>query len=273
MQVDPLERFLILLTRIGHQADRSLGDRRHRAAALRPRAEEDHAHDSVAERRRARVRQHPLLARRQAAVLLRRRRADPRDDELHRGRYVAAEPADRSRAWAASTSGRSTTSTTTRASSPACSRRRTRCRTAASWASAASTSCAKTIDFTPIGPAEGVGFAHGARPQARLRPDAADRPLRVLGLRPRRRSCSAARAFEGRRAWRCACRRTASCSTSTRPAPRSTSTTPRRTSCLRTIELNARPDDRAVRPAAQVARHDDGHCRRAEAADGSRARR
>ena len=44
---------------------------------------------------------------------------------------------------------------------------------------------AKTIDFTPIGPAEGVSFAHGAGSQARLRPAAADWPLRVLGVRPR----------------------------------------------------------------------------------------
>ena len=64
---------------IGHQADRSLGDRRHRDAVLRSRAEEDDAHHSLAARRRARVRQHPLLARRQAAVFLRRRRADSRN--------------------------------------------------------------------------------------------------------------------------------------------------------------------------------------------------
>ena len=44
---------------------------------------------------------------------------------------------------------------------------------------------AKSIDFTPIGPAEGVSFAMTQGSQARLRPDAADRPLRVLGVRRR----------------------------------------------------------------------------------------
>ena len=79
MQVDPLERFLILLTRSAtKQIDRwEIGDITH--AALRSRAEEGDAHHSVAARRRARVHQHPVLARRQAAVFLRRRRADPRD--------------------------------------------------------------------------------------------------------------------------------------------------------------------------------------------------
>ena len=47
----------------------------------------------------------------------------------------------------------------TPASSRASSPFRIRCRTAASWGSAASTSSAKTIDFSPIGPAEGVSFA------------------------------------------------------------------------------------------------------------------
>ncbi len=56
---------------------------------------------------------------------------------------------------------------------------------------------AKTIDLTPIGPAEGVSFAMTRRSQARLRPDAADRPLRILGVR--RRAEEAARPHAVRR--------------------------------------------------------------------------
>ena len=57
---------------------------------------------------------------------------------------------------------------------------------------------AKSIDFTPIGPAEGVSFALSPRSQARLRPDAADRPLRVLGVRRRAAQALNRTPFEGR---------------------------------------------------------------------------
>ena len=95
---------------------------------------------------------------------------------------------------------------------------------------------AKTIDLTPIGPAEGVSFAMTHRSQARLlAADAAGSAATNSGpSTSRRRSCSAARRSTAARAWRCGCRPTAGCSTSTRPARRSTSTTPRRTrSCAR----------------------------------------
>ena len=98
---------------------------------------------------------------------------------------------------------------------------------------------AKTIDLTPIGPAEGVGFA--------LAPDR----KRGYGLLQQigryefwafdvaQKKLLSRTPSKAARAWRCACRRTASCSTSSRPARRSTSTTPRRTKYLRTIEMDA----------------------------------
>ena len=82
---------------------------------------------------------------------------------------------------------------------------RTRCRTAASWASAASTCARKTIDFYPLGPAE-AGQLRAWRPTASvgLRHVPGHRALRVLGLRPRANaSSSAARSSRAARASSC----------------------------------------------------------------------
>ena len=169
---------------LGHQADRSLGDRRHQPAALRPRPEEDHPHHPVAARRRARGRQHPFLARRQAALLLRRRRADSRDAEFHRGRHLGAEPAARV--------GHGPDQL--RIGRRLQRRPRVLHRPVQHHGSGAEP---PHHGHRPRQPrrqdrrlhADRAGrrrqLRHGPRSQARLRPDAADRPLRVLGLRRR----------------------------------------------------------------------------------------
>ena len=110
-----------------------------------------------------------------------------------------------------------------------------------------------------------AGRLHTARPgetgrlrlapgsQARLRTDAADRPLRVLDVRPRAaRRCVSRTEFAGRPRMALRVARTASCSTSTAPAPRSTSTT-RRLQVPAHDPARRRPDDRAVHPAAPAA--------------------
>ena len=201
LQADPLNRFLVLLTRTATKlVDRwEIGDAH--AAAVRPRQQPDHAHDSVAARRGARERQPPVLARRQAPVLLRRRGDDPRDDEVHRGGDVALRAAIEA-ASAASLRPGARLLRLRRAPSPACSPCRTRCRSAASWASAGRPRHAQ--DRLPADRAgrAGVSFAHGAGPQARLRIKQRHRPLRDLDLRPReRRSWSAARSSRAGRAW------------------------------------------------------------------------
>ena len=102
---------------------------------------QDHPHHPVAERRGAREREHPVLARRQADVPVQRPgRADLRHDELQAGGQVGAVEADRGGLRPRSTSARATSLN----DEPGfytgdLQRRRIRCSTAASWASAAST--------------------------------------------------------------------------------------------------------------------------------------
>jgi hypothetical protein len=236
-QVDPLERFLILLTRSAtKQIDRyeigdiamqfyDLAQKKITRTIPWPRGEE---------REFVNIRFSPdgkLL------YFLRRRCVDPGDDQLHRGRHLAAEPADRARASAASTSDRSTTSTRIRVlhrpvhdpgpdSEPphheyrARQSRREDDRSDPDWSGGGVSFAMSSDRKRAYGLVQGGGQT----------PAAADWPFRVLGLR-----CRAAEAAQPHavrrpsRAWPCGCRPTASCSTCTRPARRSTSTTPRRT--------------------------------------------
>ena len=130
LQPDPGNKFLIAALPHGHQAGRPLGDRAADHPAVRPDHAPVHPHHPVAEGRRARDGEHAARPRRQAPVHLRRRRHGARDRQLHRGGVVAVRAAEPRPASAASTSARRTTSTTRPGRSPACSRCRTRCRSA-----------------------------------------------------------------------------------------------------------------------------------------------
>src|SRR5262249_1879446 len=86
----------------GHGArDEARGPLRHRRAdarAVRPERAQDRAHDPMAEGRRAPVREHHVLAGREADVpVYRTGRADLRDEQLHAGRHVGPLAADRRR--------------------------------------------------------------------------------------------------------------------------------------------------------------------------------
>ena len=161
---------------LGDQAGRSLGDRRHRDAALRP------AEKKVTrtipwprgeEREFINIRFSPdgkLLYFFGDDVL------DSRDDELHRGRHLGAEPAARAGLGRVNFGsvddfnedpGFFTGLFTIQ--DPVHGRR--------IMGLGRVNLVAKSIDFTPIGPAEGRELRVDARSQARLRPDAADRPL------------------------------------------------------------------------------------------------
>ena len=233
LQVDPLERVPDPADALGHQADRPLGDRRRRRCSSTtsrtqkitrtipwPRGEE---------REGVNIRFSPdgkLL------YLLRRRRTDARDRRTSprstRGRSASRS----SRASAASTSARSHDFNDAAGllhrpvhdAGPGAEPPHHGHRPRQPRGAQASTSRRSARPRR-------CRLRAGARPQARLRPDAGDRPLRVLGVRRReeRRSPSAPSSRAGR-AWACASRRTASCSTSTWPAPPSTSTTPPPTS-------------------------------------------
>ena len=141
----------------------------------------------MAQGRGARDREPAVLARRQAPLLLRRRRHHPGDGEVHRGGDLAVRDPVGRRPRPHQPRPGAATSTIRPGSSPACSRCRTRCRSGASWASARSTSTARKIDFRPIGPAEQVSFAQAPDHKRAYGIKQRHRPLRVLDVRPRER--------------------------------------------------------------------------------------
>ena len=216
------------------QAGRPLGDRAADDPAVRPDHAPVHPHDSVAEGRRAREREHAARPRRQAPVHLRRRgdgaRDRPTSPRSSRGRSrrrpSRARP-DQPRAVARLLRPRRDLHRPLHdgrrgAEAPADGHRPGR-------------PGRRKVDFQPIGPATAGVVRQVARRQARLRTGPGHRPLRDVDLRPREAGGAEAHRVRGPAAHgACASAPTASWSTSTSPAPPSTSGTRQPTStCAR----------------------------------------
>ena len=241
--------------RTRHQADRPLGDRPDDAAAVRPRQHQFSARIPWPQRRGARDRQHALLARRQAPLPLRRRRLVL---ETEKFTEVETWPLSASRpkpAWAASTSARCTTSTTGPALHRPLHDGRTRCRARRIMGIGRVDLTASKLDFQPLGPARTCRRSRRRRTASAA--TASRRTSATTSSGPstsRRTTVLSAPSSRAGRAWACASARTASCSTSTWPAPRSTSTRRPRYKYLRTIQLGGdQTTELFVFPARQPA--------------------
>ena len=241
LRPDPHDKYLILVIKKYTLRGRPLGDRPADAGAVRPGDEEDHAHDSVAEGRGARGRRRAVLAGRQAHVHVRRGHPDLRDRRTFtRGRQLGSVAADRAGRRPRHVRRPRSVQRRARASTPASSRCRIRCRTGASWASAASSWRKKKIDFHPIGPARGLGFAVVARSQARATGCSRTSTSTSSGRSTwRTTACSRARRSAAGRAW--AMRVSSNGNVHLHPHGRQhdrSATTRRRFKLLRTITLD-----------------------------------